>query len=74
MSRPFTALKPQRGTPKQTTLRPLDLAHRYRVADFTVLRWEKAGRLPPRDYIKSGKPRGWMLETILKVERENAAA
>jgi hypothetical protein len=74
MSRPYTKLKPQRGTPKQATLRPLDLAHRYRVADYTVLRWEKVGRFPPRDFIKNGKPRGWLLETIEKAERENAAA
>jgi hypothetical protein len=67
-------LKPQREPAPSVALTPAEVEHRYRVSDTTRMRWERLGKLPKRDFFIGGKPRGWLLETILRAERNEKPA
>ena len=43
---------------------PRDIQCKYNVCAETRWRWEKIGRLPPRDCYLNGKPVGWKRDTI----------
>lgn len=44
------------------------LCQRYGITHVSLWRWEKAGKLPPRDVFIGGRALGWRLETILRAE------
>jgi hypothetical protein len=67
-------LKPQRAPAPSIALTPAEIEHRYRVSNTTRQRWEREKKLPPRDFFLGGRPKGWLLETILKAERGEAVA
>lgn len=46
-----------------------DLRARYNKSAPTLWRWEKLGKIPPRDVFINGKPAAWRCETILTAER-----
>jgi predicted DNA-binding transcriptional regulator AlpA len=50
-------------------LRPSACERRYGVSAPTRWRWEKSGRLPPRDVQVGGKPWGWYESTLIAHER-----
>jgi predicted DNA-binding transcriptional regulator AlpA len=50
-------------------LRPFDLEVRWRKSGATIFRMRKDGRLPPFDFHIGGRPVGWRLETIERLER-----
>jgi predicted DNA-binding transcriptional regulator AlpA len=45
-------------------VRPVDVSNAYGVCGVTRWRWEKTGRLPPRDAYLNGEAVGWKRETI----------
>jgi hypothetical protein len=67
-------MKPQRAPAPSVALMPADLEHRYRISNTTRQTWEREKKLPPRDFYVGDKPRGWLLETIMKAERGEYAA
>jgi hypothetical protein len=71
--RPSKPLKPQ-GDPTSAVWLPEDIAHRYRISKATRALWERKNKLPKRDVFIAGKPHGWLRETILKAEKEEATA
>jgi len=69
-----TAVKrcgPRRGS---AILHPKEIESRYDITAVTRWRWEKNGRLPPRDVFIGGAPAGWRPETIERAERGQIAA
>jgi predicted DNA-binding transcriptional regulator AlpA len=54
--------------PGTALLRPVDLQRRYGISLPTRWRWEKAGRLPPRDVFIGGVAIGWKPSTIEAAE------
>jgi predicted DNA-binding transcriptional regulator AlpA len=57
----------KRGT---NVIWPAGLQERYGISAPTRWRWEKVGRIPPRDvHLKNGKS-GWRPETIEAAERQ----
>jgi predicted DNA-binding transcriptional regulator AlpA len=65
--------KPQRKRSlplaERPILRPQDLELRYNISAPTRWRWERDGRLPPRDVFIGGKPEGWRRETLEAADR-----
>lgn len=53
---------------------PRGMAERFGVSDVTIWRWEKAGRLPPRDVFLGGVAIGWRPETLEAAERGDRGA
>ena len=47
---------------------PSGVEQRYGISAVTRWRWEKQGRLPPRDFEVGGKT-GWRPETLAAIER-----
>jgi len=47
---------------------PKGVEERYGISSVTRWRWEKSGRLPPRDINLGGKT-GWRPETLAAAER-----
>jgi hypothetical protein len=74
MGRPAKVLKPYRAPASPVALTPADIVHRYRISNWSRLRWEREGRLPKRDFFIGGKAVGWLTETILKMEAGDSAA
>jgi hypothetical protein len=66
-------LKPQRAPAPGIALSPAEVEHRYRVSNTTRQRWERQGRLPPRDFYVGGKATGWLMTTIERAERNEIA-
>jgi predicted DNA-binding transcriptional regulator AlpA len=55
---------------------PIDLERHLSISTPTRWRWERAGKLPPRDAYINGEPVGWLRSTIdamLNGERHRAA-
>jgi hypothetical protein len=52
---------------------PSGVEQRYGISHVTRWRWERAGKLPPRDINVGGKT-GWRPETLLAAETVTAAA
>ena len=50
-------------------IQPSELEQRYDISRPTRWKWEKAGRLPPRDVFIGGRAIGWKPETIESAER-----
>ena len=48
---------------------PAGIEERYGISQPTRWKWERAGKLPPRDF-KVGKRTGWKRETILAFDAE----
>ena len=46
-----------------------ELRARYRISEVTLWRWERDGKLPPRDVYIAGKAEHWYEDTILNAER-----
>lgn len=59
-----------RGAPRAGTavIWPAGVEHRYDISPVTRWRWERAGKLPPRDVDIGGKT-GWRPETLAAAER-----
>lgn len=53
---------------------PAGIEQRYGIATITRVRWEKAGKLPPRDVHVGGRAVGWRPSTIEAAERGLTAA
>lgn len=51
---------------------PSGAQKRYGVSAPTLWRWEKDGKLPPRDVFVGGKPVGWRPETLDAADRGEA--
>jgi len=51
---------------------PRGLEARYGISLSTRWRWERAGRLPPRDVFVGGAPVGWRPETLEAAERNSS--
>jgi predicted DNA-binding transcriptional regulator AlpA len=47
---------------------PRDIEQRYDISAPTRWRWEKNGRLPPRDFFLAGRADGWHRATIESAE------
>lgn len=52
---------------------PAGVERRYDISTVTRWRWERAGRLPPRD-VRIGGRTGWKPETLNAAEIEPSAA
>jgi len=50
---------------------PAGVQARYGISHVTRWRWERDGRLPPRDF-RIGDRTGWRPETLDQFERANA--
>jgi predicted DNA-binding transcriptional regulator AlpA len=48
---------------------PRGIEERFGITSATRYRWEKSGKLPPRDVYVGGKPVGWRPATIHAAER-----
>jgi predicted DNA-binding transcriptional regulator AlpA len=60
----------KRGT---NVIWPAGLQERYGISAPTRWRWEKVGRIPPRDvHLKNGKS-GWRPETIEAAEQQQSS-
>ena len=64
-----------RGAPVRGThvIWPSGVEERYGITSVTRWRWERAGKLPPRDVNVGGKT-GWKPETLESAERGRTAA
>jgi predicted DNA-binding transcriptional regulator AlpA len=51
---------------------PSGVQQRYGISNVTRWRWERAGKLPPRDVNVGGKT-GWRPETLQAAEQQPAA-
>jgi hypothetical protein len=65
------ARAPRAGT---AVLWPKGVEERYGISAVTRWRWEKAGRLPPRDVFVGAIAVGWRPATLETAERGPAAA
>ena len=62
--------KPQRGPREGSRIVwPKGLEARFGVSAITRWRWEKSGKLPPRDVFIGGLAKGWRPETLAAAER-----
>jgi predicted DNA-binding transcriptional regulator AlpA len=74
MSKTKRATDPKReklrttSKPADRILRPVAIEQRYGVSGPTRWRWEKSGRLPPRDVFLNGKPWGWRESSLVAAE------
>jgi len=50
---------------------PSGVERRYDISAVTRWRWERSGRLPPRDFSIGGRT-GWRIETLDALERSAA--
>ena len=68
-----TRKPPERAAPgaARAVLWPRDLQARYGVSAPTIWRWERDGRLPPRDKAV-GDRIGWAVQTIVAAESRAA--
>jgi hypothetical protein len=55
--------------PAPAILWPTDVQHRYGISATSRWRWEKTGRLPPRDFFLAGKAEGWHRATLDAADR-----
>jgi hypothetical protein len=62
---------PQAGT---AVVWPGGVESRYGISATTRWRWEKRGRLPPRDVFIGGEPAGWRPETLVAADRGDSRA
>jgi hypothetical protein len=64
-----------RGAPIEGTavIWPAGLERRYGISPITRWRWERAGKVPPRDVHIGGRS-GWRPETLEAAERGEVAA
>jgi hypothetical protein len=53
---------------------PRGIRERYGISNVTVYRWERDGKLPPRDVYQAGVAIGWRPETLERAERGPVAA
>ena len=49
---------------KRAVLKPLDVERLFDISDVTRYRWEKKGKLPPRDVVLNGEYIGWRPATL----------
>jgi len=65
---------PLRRSPTEGThvVWPRGVCERYDISAVTLWRWERAGRLPPRD-IEIGGRKGWKPGTLAAAEAGRAA-
>jgi predicted DNA-binding transcriptional regulator AlpA len=65
----------KRTTPSSTdaVTWPSGVEARYGISGVTRWRWERTGKLPPRDVFIGGKAAGWRPETLEAAERGQAA-
>lgn len=65
----------KRGGPRagSAVIWPSGLEERYGISAITRWRWEKSGRLPPRDINVGGKT-GWRPETLAGAESGKTSA
>lgn len=52
---------------------PRGIEERYGISDVTRWRWERIGKLPPRDVFIGGTAAGWRPETLERWERGEPA-
>lgn len=52
---------------------PTGVLERYGISYPTLWRWERAGKLPPRDVFVGGKAVGWRPETLEAADRGEAS-
>lgn len=57
------------AVPHAVCVWPADLQRRLNISLTTRWKWEKSGRLPPRDFFIGGKAVGWHLSTLERAER-----
>jgi predicted DNA-binding transcriptional regulator AlpA len=55
-------------------LKPTDVQRRYGISAVTRWRWEKSGRIPPRDLFIGGEAYGWKESTLVAAESAKAGA
>jgi predicted DNA-binding transcriptional regulator AlpA len=60
--------------PQRRLVWPSELQARYGISNPTRWRWERDGKLPPRDVKVGGVLVGWRPETLDAAERGQAAA
>ena len=63
--RPVPAPKPSPAV----VVWPGDILTRYGISAITRWRWEREGKLPPRDFMIGGKVIGWHPATLEAAER-----
>jgi hypothetical protein len=49
---------------QRAVLKPGDVERLFDISHQTRYRWEKEGRLPPRDVVIGDKPLGWRPATL----------
>jgi predicted DNA-binding transcriptional regulator AlpA len=54
---------------ERVILRPRDVELRYDISAPTRWRWERTGKLPPRDVFIGGRPAGWRPATLDAADR-----
>jgi predicted DNA-binding transcriptional regulator AlpA len=69
-----SARSAERAQDRPIVLWPSDVEQRYRISDSTRSRWEKTGKLPPRDVHLGGEAVAWYATTIEGAERRPAMA
>jgi hypothetical protein len=52
---------------------PSGVEVRYDISSVTRWRWEKTGKLPPRDVFIAGQPAGWRPSTLEAADRGQMA-
>lgn len=48
---------------------PLGVERMFGISGCTRWRWERLGKLPPRDYFVAGEAVGWHVETLNRAAR-----
>ena len=61
-------------SPNRRLVWPSELERRYGISNPTRWRWERDGKLPPRDVKVGGRFVGWRPETLDAAERGTGAA
>lgn len=73
--KPRNARSERRGSKEGTRcIWPSAVQERYGISLATRWRWERKGKLPPRDVFVAGVPVGWRPETLEAAERGETAA
>jgi predicted DNA-binding transcriptional regulator AlpA len=60
---------PRQGT---AIVWPKGVEERYGISGPTRWRWERSGKLPPRDVFIGGEPAGWRPATLAAAEQSAA--
>ena len=69
MPKPKPRRRQERPRPTAAIVWPGDAEARYNISAVTRWRWEKTGRLPPRDFFIAGVAEGWRPETLDAADR-----